>query len=142
MLELSVLTLVLIGLATARITRLITRDTMPIVSSIRDWFKERFPADGDYVTKFIRYSPRILKRKLKGKQKPRYRSQPTQREGVASFYVTHGHWFGKLISCDWCAGFWVSLGMAIWFIHFPAAVAIFALPWALSEITGLAAGRE
>lgn len=56
--------------------------------------------------------------------------------------ATLGEWLGKLITCPWCVGMWVSLAAA------PLAVWMIGLPWllvlpvalAFSQVTGMIAG--
>lgn len=89
------LTLVLLALATARITRLVTLD------SIAD------PARHAILTRAYSHSD------------------------------ARGDFVDELLSCPWCAGFWVSLAAA-WALMVldPSWVRWLSLPWALSYLTG------
>lgn len=144
MTHVTLLALVVLGLAAARITRLITRDT--IFERPRTWVRNLYPAAGDFVSKFERSRPRTLTRKWAKKNGKsdriiRYRSQPTNHEGKATFYVSKSSWFGGLISCDWCTGVWVATVLTV-FWHFAPGVAFFiAVPAAVAEIVGISASR-
>lgn len=104
------------------ITRLIVTDDFWIFSKPREWIKENFPPE-DYV--------------YHGKRPPhrnenQYKRLPNNRD----FVVTEGHWLGELISCPWCSGFWISLGVWIGFLAEPEWVIVGAIPLALRAAVG------
>lgn len=143
--QITFLALVVLGLAAARITRLVTRDT--IFDRPRTAIRNRYPAAGDFVSKFERTRRRwITGRWAKKHGKPAritvYRSQPTQHDGQHTFYVTRGSYFGGLISCDWCTGVWVAAALALVVTLAPVGYLYVAVPFAIAEIVGLAAARE
>lgn len=76
--------LVVAGLATFRITRLVVKDDFPLVAVPRRWVIGEQVYDHDTETW----------------------SQPKH---VGTRY----YWFGELISCHWCASGWVSLGITL-----------------------------
>lgn len=90
------LSLLLLGVYS--ITRLIVTDTFPLFAKPRDWIKKRFPP-----SEFLMETkpPRGTWKKL-----------PDNKH----YLVIKGHWFGDLIDCPWCAGFWVSL--SVWSAYF------------------------
>lgn len=97
------------------ITRLIVTDTFPVFEKSRNWIFERFPHDG-YATK---------KKPTRGK---------THMISNGVWVVDEGHWLGNLISCPWCSGWWVGVGVFVasvvawsWtvFVLFPFAIRAF-----------------
>lgn len=70
------------------LTRIMIEDTL--FDRPRNWFFDRFPHDG-YTTK----------------RKPKRGTYMQVSNGY--WTVTKGTYLGKLMSCAWCAGFWVSL---------------------------------
>lgn len=120
------LTVILLFLATHRVTRLVTRDQIPLVKVPRDAFVERWGApnagpNGEKLTRLQRnvsYGGR--------------RTNATMRS------------LAYLWECDWCASVWVATGLALgthyvghawwWQVGLIAAAA--------SSVTGLVAQRE
>jgi hypothetical protein len=80
--------LVVLGLATFRLTRLIVEDDFPLVRVPREWVVGQ-------------KSALVWDETMKTWSQPRY----TKHEG------TWYYWFGELITCPWCASGWVSLGL-------------------------------
>lgn len=77
--------LIICGLATFRITRLITTDDFPPIARPRNWIT----------------------------------GEPYWVDSESKWHYPHEtaswprHWFGDLITCPWCAGGWVSLGIIL-----------------------------
>lgn len=108
---------IIFALAVYSITRLITEDTFPPIEKARNWFFDRFPYDG-YVT----------------------RNRPKRGTWVSvgqNYHVNIGHWAGELISCPWCAGWWIALAMSIAFLFFPMITLAICFPFAFRVIPGI-----
>lgn len=119
------LSILLLSLATYRISRLIVADTFPPVRIFRDWLKFHWPNHGD-----------IVKRRPK-----RGSAQPLTpglvEEGAESWRVIQGTHFGYFISCMYCLPFWVgTLIFAAWY-WFPEPTLLFCVPWSLASIAML-----
>ena len=100
------------------VTRLIVADSFPPIEKLRNWVYDRFPHDGYVTTK-----------------------RPRRGEWViisnAHYRVNIGHWFGELISCYWCAGWWVSLAVSACFVAWPLYTSVVLLPFALRGLVGI-----
>lgn len=119
---------VLLLLAAFRITRLITTDDMPLVASARNWLHARFPPSGVFMDGGPSdFPPRV--------QHAIY--QNTGRGTEARWFIEKGHWLGKLTSCMWCAGFWVSCVATLAYGLNPTFAVVASIPWALSAGVGL-----
>lgn len=149
--ELTPLIFIILALAAARLTRLVTRDTIPLVAKPRKWLHSRYPDDGDYVHRPVVVTRRWVNylftarwaRKLPALTKPNYRAMPAGQGGEAErWFVLEGHWIGKLTSCDWCAGVWVSALIFLSFALWPIGTATLAVLPALAQLVGLQAGHE
>lgn len=103
---------ILTGLAAYRLTRMVTTDT--IFDRPRIWVFRRFPPPGSWQT-----------------------------VGKAGGFLEQPrppHWLGKLLSCSWCAGFWVAGALVLAEDHWPAETHT-AIGWlAAATIVGLVAG--
>lgn len=107
----------ILALAIYSITRLIVTDSFPPIEKLRTKFFEHFPHDG--------FS--TLKRPIRG-------------EWVSvgrSYLVNIGTWQGELVSCPWCAGWWVSLAVSTLFLFWPTIVLACCVPFALRVIPGI-----
>lgn len=121
------MTLLVAALAVTRLTRLVTRDEFPPVQAARDWLLARWPAED---TAFA--SP----------QDARVPTVP-----VGDVWVPESpHWFGDLITCPWCAGFWIASLVTVGLWATGALVLAWPvwllLPWAFSQVAGLLASWE
>jgi Protein of unknown function (DUF1360) len=105
------------ALAVYSITRLISVDSFPPIERARNWFYDRFPYDG-YVTE---------KRPKRG----------TFVVVGRNYHVNVGTWAGELISCPWCLGWWVSLGMSLSFLFWPMMTLAVCFPFAFRVIPGI-----
>lgn len=112
------LVVVLAILATHRVTRLITRDALPVIAVPRDAFAQRWAVFEDAPDKHTSLSGRrtnIVMRSL-----------------------------AYLWECDWCASVWVGAGVAAATYHWHNAwwFQVVLLGAAASTVTGLIAQRE
>jgi hypothetical protein len=101
------LILVVLSLATFRITRLITRDDFPPVWYVRVWIREARPVK---VREFI--------------------DSTGQRVGNATYW-----WLGELVSCPWCASAYVSgtfVGFTWWLHGMPLPIFCWLAVWGAS----------
>lgn len=111
--------LAVLALAIYSITRLITEDSFPPIERARTWFFDKFPHDG-FSTK-IRPNPKRAKFIVTGDH----------------YHVTVGHWLGELVSCLWCAGWWVSVAVCTAFWFWPVATVAVCVPFAFRVIPGI-----
>ena len=124
------LVLVVDVLAAFRITRLISRDSWPPIKAVRDWLLRRWPsADAEYPDVDVKATGR---------------DEGVLATGVAVFssggrwLAVRPHWLGELVTCPWCAGFWVSVAVVaaeLYLVWWPPV----ALAFALSAAVGLIA---
>lgn len=91
-----------------RLTRLVTRDDFPPVKAARDWILRRWPSDD------AEFPDAEVIRDGSPDDAEFGAATGTLATGVevewtgVSWQAVHGHWFGKLISCSWCASVWIS----------------------------------
>lgn len=104
------------------ITRLVVTDSLPWVSKPRERIMEKFPPEG-WVSE---------DRPKRGKS-----------VSVSQGWVTkEGHWLGELLSCPWCAGFWISFPICIAFFFWTEITLLVLLPFALRAVVGVVAYRN
>lgn len=116
------------ALAAARITMLLTADTLPLVRIPRERLQHRYPPEGSTLTQAEWQTASDVQ--LAPDQFPRVRMK---RAGVHLWAQIHerqvdghpgsdpaiiytaekGHPLGNLISCAWCTGWWVSAGVVL-----------------------------
>jgi hypothetical protein len=120
--NLTLIRLLILTFGVFSITRLITTDTFPLFEWARNWIFDRFPKSG-HQTK---------KRPTRGKW--------IVINGGGGFYVNEGVWLGELISCPWCAGFYVSLAAVACYVWAPYVAIAGCLVMGLRATTGLLAG--
>ena len=110
--------LAVLGLAAARITRLVGVDDFPPIRTLREKLLGRFPS-GDTV----------------------WTEQPDQPETVwvaeVGWVAVEPHWLGELIVCPWCTGFWISVAAVVAYGYAPGPVVWISLPFAISHLIGL-----
>lgn len=111
--------LILVGLGVFSLTRVVVSDTFPWCVTLRDWLFERFPPSG------------LTTRKRPTNNKAKWILTGDR------YFVNVGHWFGDLISCNWCAGFWISIFVTVALIFQPTVTLIVLMPFALRAIAGL-----
>jgi hypothetical protein len=114
------LLLLVMALATYRLTRLLTRDTFPPVL----WLRDRLAGGWRPMTE-----PELEKKD----------ADSTAREigGVMHRYVRRSprspYWLAELVSCPWCSGGWISLVLTAgtWAtIGLPAPILVWPAVWA------------
>lgn len=113
-----VFSLIVLAMACYSVTRLIVTDDFPLFEKPREWLKLRFPPSGTTWKK--RPPERVQSRALSS--------------GI--WAVDQGHWIGDLISCPWCAGWWVSLAATILFFITPTWTIALCIPFALRAFVG------
>lgn len=117
----TIVLLLLLGLACHRITRVITRDHLPIIAIPRDAFINRWAA----------YD--IMDDGTLPDQKISISGKPTNPFMRSTAY---------LLECDWCMSIWVS-AILVWITSSLVSVPLPLLVWpAVSTIAALIAGRE
>lgn len=115
----SLLVIVLLGVFS--ITRLITTDTFPIFEKTRMWLLNRFPPDG-----------------WRTKRRPTNKNVRFVYQASNGYYdITKGHWFGELIQCPWCAGFWVSVFATLFLLWVPKTGILILSVFAYRAAAGL-----
>lgn len=110
---------VVLALGIYSITRLITTDSFPPIERLRTWFFNKFPPDGFSTRK--RPNDKRCKFIVTGDR----------------YQVTVGHWLGELVSCPWCAGWWVSVVACAAFWFWPVVTVALLVPFALRVIPGI-----
>lgn len=50
-------------------------------------------------------------------------------------------WWGSLLACAWCAGFWISLGWWAAWLAWPTVTLALSAPFAISALVGFARVR-
>lgn len=110
------------SLVAFRLTRLLIDDMLPPFPYLRD--------------KLSRWADQRYRTTLWGPDRTLTEDQANQK-----LTLTGGqHTLAYLITCYWCAGFWISLAVVLAASLTPAAVwAVLALPFALSAVVGLLA---
>lgn len=124
--NLTLLQLVILVLASFRVIRFAVEDSL--TEPLRQRIFKHSPHEGMHVSQ-------------PAPKKARWKTTPINAQPVR-FVVTKGGFFGDLISCPWCAGFWVSLGWAVAWWFAPGMTLLLALPWALAGCSSFIAGKE
>lgn len=123
------LLLVLDALAVYRLTRLVVTDTFGPVASIRERLLARWPGEDTDFTEVTQ-----------GEGGPVSSSGIEVFEADGKWWPVHPHWLGGLISCYWCAGFWVAVGVVAadlaweWWVYPAAALAVSTVVGLLSRL--------
>lgn len=120
------LTVLLFILATHRVTRLVTRDQIPLVKIPRDAFVARWGAPGPESS---------LDPMTREQRNTSYNGKKTNVLMRSAAYL----W-----ECDWCASVWVASGLAVgtFYLGDELAWQLGLLAAAASSVTGLIAQRE
>lgn len=132
------------GLATFRLTRLITEDDFPPVKRARETWWRRWPddgqmLDGELVTREEgRTGPPNVGEQAEARLNGRAYNAVWSGDG---WTATEGHPLGILIGCPWCAGMWVAFGVVLARRVAPRAWSPVARALALSAVAGLLAER-
>lgn len=113
----------LIMLATYRVTRLITRDKLPLIALPRDKFVERWGVYEDEPDKTIPIGVRD-------------RIQDGRRTNLFMRSLAY------LWECDWCMSIWVG-ALVVYAVNYYVDVSLPVLQWlAASAVTGILAQQE
>jgi hypothetical protein len=131
------LVIVLVCLATHRVTRFVTRDAFPLVAGPRRWIEHRWdPFTDDEWAKW-----RTLDRQHRRELVAQIRAVPNNYIGWPN---PVGRSVAYLVTCDWCTSIWVGAGLIAvtrWWLGWDWFFA--ALVWlTASTVTGLIAQRE
>ena len=130
------MTVLLVCLATYRITRFITRDALPFVAVPRRWIDKQWnPFPDDNVWDSYKKSPQAAKDIV---------IKALQEGGVKSYPTGWKRSIAYLIGCSWCTSIWVSAGVSAFVMIFIGLTwPWFVLLWlTASAVTGLIAQRE
>lgn len=130
------MTVVLVIMATYRITRFITTDAFPLVAAPRRWIDKHWnPFPDQNVWDSYRQSPQAAKDiVIKALRDAGVTSHPTGLKRSIAY----------LIGCSWCTSIWVSAGVNAFAMIFIG----FTWPWYVllwltaSAVTGVLASRE
>jgi hypothetical protein len=130
------LMVILVWLATYRMTRFVTRDAFPLVAAPRRWIELRWDPFDDETWARWKTLNRTQRREL---------VQQVRAQGSNIGYPNPlGRSIAYLVTCDWCTSIWVGAGLVLylrWYLDRD-------WPWALlvwltaSAVTGLIAQRE
>jgi hypothetical protein len=121
--------LVILALAVARLTRLVTTDTL--TQGIREWVLRRWPniytdfGDSEVTemaTDSLGYRTGTLKSGVK-----------VFRTGDA-WYAEEPLKWSELLTCDWCLSIWIGIGAAAGHYYYPEITFWVSLPLALSFV--------
>jgi hypothetical protein len=121
--------LVILALAVARLTRLVTQDS--ITQGIREWLLTRWPDDStefgdsevtELATDSLGYRTGTLKT-----------GREVFRTSEAWYAVEPFKW-SELLTCDWCLSIWIGLGAAVAYYYSPEVTFWVSLPLALSFV--------
>lgn len=129
-------TFIILALATYRLTRLVTTDTFPPILRAREWLLRRWPSEDTLFTL-------AEVKKLDRSGVTYYEHWET---GIGLFKdgdlykPSAPHWFGELISCNYCASVWVGFGVLALYSLWPGFVWV-ATALALAGVGGLVASR-
>lgn len=122
-LRMAYLLTMLIMLATYRVTRLITRDKLPLIALPRDKFVERWGVYEDEPDKTIPIGVRD-------------RIQDGRRTNLFMRSLAY------LWECDWCMSIWVG-ALVVYAVNYYVGVPLPVLQWlAASAVTGILAQQE
>ena len=142
------LELLILALGGSRFTRLVVHDS--ITESLRTWLWYRYPAsDTQFGDSEVHASGKVVD----PNQPPHsrtisdYTAKPSGVIGllntgvevfrdVDAWYALRPRFIGNVVSCHWCFGLWVGIIAAAGYWLYPD-LTWFALPFALSEVTGL-----
>lgn len=124
------LDLVVLALAAARLTRVITIDG--IFAPIRRFIDYRWPGES---TSFADSEVQINGTDTLGNSIGYLKKTRVDVFKADAWYATVPKWPGNLISCAWCIGFWIAV--AVWATYwFYDDIVIFLVPFAISEVIG------
>lgn len=130
------LLLVVMSLATYRLTRFVVEDTFPPVLWLRDRLAGGWRPLTDAEHEVVRGqagTPEETKAILKGGM--------ADVDGVASRYVKRWGWspwwLADLLSCPWCASGWVAAAVTAgtwWWVGLPVPVLVWLAVWAVGAL--------
>lgn len=124
--SLTILQFIILSLAAARVTRLVVVDA--ITQGLRNRVFKHFPVEGQQVP-----GPA---------PKGAHWTTTAINTSPIRWIVNKGSFVGELISCPWCAGFWITGAWWLSWVYAPSATVFFALPWALANIASFVTTKE
>lgn len=122
------MTFVILSLAVARLTRLLTTDSL--TEPIRRWFLYRWPNED---TKF---GDSELAHQERDDPQPRHLPTGVEVINVDRAWVAlYPKKWSEVLSCDWCAAIWI--GIAVWIAYwFYPVTEVILTPLALAYVAG------
>ena len=121
--------LVVAALAAVRLTRLIVADGFPPVKAVRDWLLRRWPSeDAEFP------AAEVVDVDAYGVGELATGVRVVAVDGV--WVAVTPHWLGELVTCWWCSGFWMSLGVAAVLPGVSWPVGGLLVAFALSAVVG------
>lgn len=123
--------LVVLALAVARLTRLLTTDTVPF-GALRSRLLFRYPT---VATVYTDSEVKADGKDTFGYQVGTAYGRQVFKSGDSWYAVTPYRWT-ELITCNWCMGLWVGIIVWVAYWFYPDTV-IYAVPFALSQIAGM-----
>ncbi len=121
--------LVILALAVARLTRLLTTDSL--TQGIREWILTRWP---DASTEF---GDSEVKEQSTDSLGFRTGTLKTGREvfrTTEAWYASEPYKWAELLTCDWCLSIWIGIGAAAAHYYYPEITFWVSLPLALSFV--------
>lgn len=122
------MTYVILALAVYRLTRLVTTDTFPPIQALRDWVLSRWPTDDTDFTEEAVHATETGWETSGG-------AEVFYLDGT--FRPTRPSRWAELVTCAWCAGFWIAVCVTAAWYWWPAVTEWVALPFAFSAAAGL-----
>jgi hypothetical protein len=117
------LEVVILALAVARLTRLVTTDTFPPIRKAREWVLLRWPdADTSFGDSEV-----IDGHLASGRSVYRF---------DGAWYATDPYAWSELLTCVWCASVWIGVIVWVAYLLYPVT-AMIAAPFALSQMAGI-----
>jgi hypothetical protein len=121
--------LVILALAVARLTRLVTQDT--ITQGIREWLLTRWP---NVNTEFGDSEVTEMATDSLGYRTGTLTSGRQVFRTSEAWYAEEPFKWSELLTCDWCLSIWIGIGAAAAYYYYPEITFWVSLPLALSFV--------
>lgn len=132
-------------LATFRLTRLITEDTLPVIKKSREWIWRRFPPVGHYLDEeewqVVDQDTAVRRWKLLGVSRRTEVRVTPKTPNAAHAVVIEAHPLGELIGCPWCVSTYCAMFVVCARIIAPTQWDVLARVLAMSAVTGVIASH-